>query len=128
MIEFSVEADGIVYANAKGQLSFMDIIKHYGVLFEHPDFYVGIPAIYDFSKVNQIIGQMSDFEKITQDMANSNIIDKPCYVAIVVDKNCQSVVDIFKAYAYMMDYTQMNVSVFFDLTSAKEWLDKHTTH
>jgi len=115
----------MLLAQAKGDILFENIVNHYELLFAQPDFFVGIPAIYDFTKVNKITGNLSYFEQTAQDMGNSNIINKPSYVAIVVSSENKSMNDIFNAYSQMMDYTLMNVEIFHGKEKALEWLEHH---
>ena len=114
--------DGILYAEATDELHFDDIINHYQVLFTDVEFAVGIPALYDFSKVSHIEGKMEDFEKIAKDMGDKDIITSKAHVAIVVDSANDTVANVFNAYSQMMDYTQMDVKVFYSKESALTWL------
>lgn len=121
-VSFEIK-NSVLYARAKGEISFKDIVEHYQTLFSHPDFYVGIPALYDFSKVNKVVGDMAHFEQTAREMGDSNIIDKPCNVAIFVSAEHASVAKVFEAYSLMMDYTLMNVRVFYQHDLAREWLN-----
>lgn len=114
----------ILFAQAKGVLLFEDIVDHYKLLFEHQDFFMGIPAVYDFTKVTQISGSLSHFEQTAKDMSDSNIINKASYVAIVVSPENKSMNSIWNAYSQMMEYTLMNVKVFHTKENALAWLAK----
>lgn len=114
--------NGMLFAQATEEIVFEDIINHYQLLFTLPEFFVGIPAIYDFTKVTRITGNLSHFEQTAKDMGNSDIINVPCYVAIVVPPENKSMNSIFNAYSLMMDYTLMNVGVFHENEKALEWL------
>ena len=118
----------MLLAQATGDMLFEDILNHYKILFEHQNFFVGIPAIYDFSKVTKISGGISHFEQTVKDMGNSDIINKPSYVAIVVSSENKSMNTVFNAYSQMMDYTLMNVKVFHRKEYAFEWLAKTPRH
>jgi len=122
-ISFKFENE-ILSAYAKGELLFEDIVEHYKELFTHPDFFVGIPAVYDFIEVTEITGDMNFFEQTVQDMGDSNVIKSASYVAILVSAENNSMNTIFNAYSQMMDYTLMNVNVFHCKTMAMEWLKK----
>lgn len=124
-VRFDIK-NSVLYANAQDEISFKDIVEHYQTLFSHPDFFVGIPALYDFSKVNKIVGDMEHFEQTAREMGDSNIIDKPCNVAILVCADNRSVAQVFEAYSLMMDYTLMNVRVFYQRDMAISWLESHT--
>jgi hypothetical protein len=112
----------MLLAQAKGDILFEDIVHHYKLLFSHPDFFVGMPAIYDFTKVKQITGNFEYFEQTVADMGNSDIINTASYVAIVVCSENTSMNSIFNAYSQMMDYTLMNVRVFHRKEEAIHWL------
>jgi hypothetical protein len=112
----------ILFAKAKGALLFEDIVEHYKLLFEHQDFFIGIPALYDFSQVTKISGSISHFEQTAKVMGDSNIINKPSYVAIVVTPEDKSINTVFNAYSQMMEYTLMNVKVFHTRENALAWL------
>ena len=112
----------ILFAKAKGALLFEDIVEHYKLLFEHQDFFIGIPALYDFSQVTKISGSISHFEQTAKVMGDSNIINKPSYVAIVVAPEDKSINTVFNAYSQMMEYTLMNVKVFHTRENALAWL------
>ena len=124
-IQFNI-VEGRLLAAASGELTFNDIIEHYGALFDVDDFSVGMPAIYDFTAVTQVTGDIAHFEQIARDMGNNAIIDKPSYVAILVNQYNSHVRDIFFAYSRMMDYTQMHVSVFYETRRAEKWLADNT--
>lgn len=113
----------ILFARATGELLFEDIVNHYKILFQHPDFFIGMPALYDFSKVPKISGSLNHFEQTAKDMGDSNIINKPSYVAIVVAPENKSLNTIFNAYSQMVEYTLMNVKVFHTRESALTWLE-----
>ena len=113
----------ILFAQAKGELLFEDIVDHYKLLFEHQNFFVGIPALYDFSQVTKISGSLSNFEQTAKDTGDSNIINKSSYVAIVVSPEDKSMNSIWNAYCQMMEYTLMNVKVFHTKESALVWLE-----
>jgi len=115
----------MLLAQAVGDILFADILNHYKLLFTLPNFFIGIPAVYDFTKVTKITGNLSHFEQTAQDMGNSNIINKPSYVAIVVSSENKSISSIFNAYSQMMDYTLMNVQIFHKKEKALEWLANH---
>jgi len=121
-VRFEIK-NSVLYANAQGEISFKVIVEHYQALFSHPDFFVGIPALYDFSNVNKVGGDMAHFEQTAREMGDSNIIDKPCNVAILVSAEHASVGKVFEAYSLMMDYTLMNVRVFYQHDVAEEWLN-----
>jgi hypothetical protein len=112
----------ILFAQAKGELLFENIVDHYKLLFEHQDFFIGIPALYDFSQVTKISGSISHFEQTAKDMGDSNLINKPSYVAIVVAPEDKSINTVFNAYSQMMEYTLMNVKVFHTRENALAWL------
>jgi len=124
-VRFDIK-NSVLYGNAQDEILFKDIVEHYQALFSHPDFFVGIPALYDFSKVNKIVGDMEHFEQTAREMGDSNIIDKPCNVAILVCADNRSVAQVFEAYSLMMDYTLMNVRVFYQRDMAISWLESHT--
>ena len=69
---------------------------------------------------------MEHFEQTAREMGDSNIIDKPCNVAILVCADNRSVAQVFEAYSLMMDYTLMNVRVFYQRDMANGWLESHT--
>lgn len=119
--------DNILFATASGELAFLDIINHYHELFDSPEFVMPTPAIYDFTNVSRVTGELSDFEKIASDMGNSQIVSQPCYVAIVLQEDNKSINSIFNAYCRMMDYTFMNVTIFHDIDKALNWI-KESTH
>jgi len=112
----------MLLAKADGDLLFEDIVEHYELLFTHPEFFVGIPAVYDFTQVIKITGDLSHFEQTVKDMGDNNIITEPSYVAIIVSPENTSMNTIFSAYSQMMDYTLMSVQVFHNKDEALAWL------
>lgn len=111
-----------VMAKAAGELTFDEIIAHYHVLFSDPLFYQGISGYYDFTQVSHVTGDVTSFAQIAKDMGDNSIITQDAYVAIVVPDDNDSIKSIFEAYAQMMDYTNMHVSVFTDESIALAWL------
>lgn len=120
-VTFTIENDMLI-AQASGELSFEDIINHYKHLDDEVDFYIGISAIYDFSKVDKIQGDISHFEKIAADMGDSEIVNVASYVAIIVNEDNSSMNAIFNAYCKMVDFTLMNAKVFHHYDDAFNWL------
>lgn len=116
----------MLFAQAEGVILFEDIVNHYQLLFTQPNFFVGIPAIYDFTNVTRMSGDISHFEQIAQEMGDNKIIDKPSYVAIIVSPDNKSINTIFNAYSQMMDYTLMNVKVFHESSAALQWLQDNS--
>lgn len=120
-------ANNMLFAQAEGIILFEDIVDHYQILFTEPDFFVGIPAIYDFSKVTKVSGDIGHFELIAKEMGDSKIINKSSWVAIIVSPENQSMNTVFNAYSQMMDYTLMSVQVFNTHETALEWLHENST-
>ncbi len=120
-ISYQIE-NNMLQAKAEGELLFEDIVAHYQHLFSLPGFYVGMPAIYDFSMVSKISGDLSYFEKTAQDMGNASIIDKDSFVAIVIPADNKSLNGIFNAYRHMLDFTFMHVNIFHSKDNALVWL------
>lgn len=121
-------ANNMLFAQAEGVILFEDIVDHYQLLFTKPNFFIGIPAIYDFSKVTKVSGDIGHFELIAQEMGDSTIINKPCSVAIIVSPENHSMNTIFNAYSQMMDYTLMSVQVFHNNKAALEWLRDNSSY
>lgn len=120
-ISYQIE-NNMLHASAEGELLFEDIVAHYQDLFSSPDFYVGMPAIYDFSLVSKMSGDLSYFEKTAQDMGDASIINKDSFVAIIIPADNKSLNGIFNAYSHMMDFTHMHVSIFHSKEKAQIWL------
>lgn len=120
-ISFYIE-DDTLFAKASGRMRFEHIITHYQQLFESEGFYVGIPALYDFLEVPSVSGDINHFEQVAREMGDSQVIDKPSYVAIVVSEQNEMMKGIFTAYCRMVDYTNMNARVFTDKSEALAWL------
>lgn len=112
----------LVLAQAIGDLRYKDIVDHYQQLFKDPDFFQGIGALYDFSGVPRMKGDLNYFVQIAREMADTNIVRVKSKVAIMLLKDNISMNRIFNSYSQMMDYTLMHAKVFHDRDDALDWL------
>lgn len=87
-VDYSIYSElGLFVTVCRGDISFADLHDHVDVLMREPHYYVGLNAIYDFTKVNSISGEVGRFEQLAEEMSDDQVIDKTASTAILINRD-----------------------------------------
>ncbi len=103
---------GLYVAICLGDISFTDLHEHVDELMNDPDYYVGLNAVYDFTRVNSITGQVERFEQLAEEMSDEQIIDKTASTAILINRAQSSVRQMMQGYLLMTSGSNIDFRIF----------------
>lgn len=93
-------------------ITFEDIIVHVGNVMEDERFYLGINALYDFTRLERITGSVETFLATAEAMSDKTIINTPAKTAILVPDNNQSIYEVFHGYTLMTSASLIEYRIF----------------
>ena len=99
-------------AVCKGNISFADLHDHVSELMQDPHYYVGLNAIYDFTQVQSIAGEVERFEQLAEEMSDEQIIDKTASTAILINRAQSSVRQMMQGYLLMTSGSNIDFRIF----------------
>ena len=103
---------GLFVTVCRGDISFESLHEHVELLMRDPHYYVGLNAIYDFSRVNSISGEVGRFEQLAEEMSDDQVIDKTASTAILINRNQASVRQMMQGYLLMTSASNIDFRIF----------------
>lgn len=106
------DALGLIMCKPNHDLCIDDLYAHQQDLLNDPAFYVGINALYDYRLVNKISGNLNALMKIANTMKDRRVISKASSVAVIIDPNNHSLMQVFKGYQLMVSNSLVKCEIF----------------
>jgi hypothetical protein len=108
-------------AKCSGDVTFQDIATHVDKLMNDKQYYVGINAIYDFTQVAHLHGEVATFEQLANRMSDQKVIPKVATTAIIINDEATAVRAMMEGYLLMTSASNIDYQIFnqYQLASAK---------
>lgn len=113
MLKYKIDKTlNIIFVQPEENFRLEQILMHIDELAIDPDYRQGINAIYDFSKVQHVEGDLTALMAVAGRMEDSTIIKKSSNVAIIVSN--ENMFRIFQGYCLMASSSVVQYQLFWD--------------